>query len=120
VIVFFALIAVALAQYHQNQYQHQEEEHYAPAKYDFYYDVHDEKTGDIKYQKESRDGYKVVGEYSLVDPDGHRRTVTYSSDKDTGFVAHVQREEIKGYQAPVYYKEASKGYSGYQGNNYHY
>jgi Insect cuticle protein len=85
-------------------YQEKQEEHFGPAEYDFAYSVHDEKTGDIKQQKESRHGDAVVGEYSLVEPDGHLRTVKYSSDKHTGFVAEVSRTEVKGYEAPVQQK----------------
>jgi hypothetical protein len=79
--------------------------------------VHDEKTGDIKHQKESRHGDQVQGEYSFIEADGHRRTVKYSSDKHTGFIAHVEREEVKGYQAPVYHQQAHQGNAH---NNYRY
>jgi hypothetical protein len=72
--------------------------------------VHDEKYGDIKHQKESRDGDHVVGEYSLIEPDGHRRTVKYSSDKHTGFIAEVHREKVEGYQAPIYHQQAAYGH----------
>jgi hypothetical protein len=92
---------------------HQEdhhEEHYGPAKYEFSYEVHDVKHGDIKHQKESRDGDHVVGEYSLIEPDGHRRTVKYSSDKHTGFIAEVHREKVEGYQAPIYHQQAAYGH----------
>jgi hypothetical protein len=130
-VLLFAFVAVASAQYHhvQSSHGHQQqsqgvsyghqsgghqedhhEEYYGPAKYDFSYEVHDEKTGDIKHQKESRDGDHVVGEYSFIEADGHRRTVKYSSDKHTGFVADVHREEVPGYQAPVYHQQAAYGH----------
>lgn len=57
-------------------------------KYDYSYGVTDHKTGDSHGQKESRDGHKVVGEYSLKEPGGNVRTVKYHADKD-GFHAHV-------------------------------
>lgn len=80
-----------------------EEEHYAPAKYEFNYAVKDEHTGDIKEQQEKRDGDHVVGYYTLLEPDGHRRIVHYESDKHSGFNAKVEREYV-GIQAPQQYK----------------
>ncbi|GAB0093581.1 cuticle protein 8 [Sergentomyia squamirostris] len=67
-------------------------EYEAPAKYDFSYSVHDEHTGDIKQQHESRDGDVVHGSYSLLDADGHHRVVEYSADHHNGFNAVVRRE----------------------------
>lgn len=93
--------------------KYEQEEEYAPAQYAFEYSVNDEKTGDVKEQKETRNGDKVEGYYSLIDADGHRRIVHYSSSKETGFVAKVDREEIKGYQAPqqqVKYVQAAPAY----------
>lgn len=67
-------------------------EHHAPAHYDFSYSVHDPHTGDVKDQHESRHGDTVKGQYSLIEPDGHRRTVHYTADPHNGFNAVVQRE----------------------------
>lgn len=67
-------------------------ENHAPAQYDFKYSVHDPHTGDVKEQQESRHGDNVQGQYSLVEPDGHRRTVQYSADAHNGFNAVVHRE----------------------------
>lgn len=64
----------------------------APAKYDFAYEVHDEKTGDIKRQQETRDGDVVRGFYSLYDADGSHRVVEYTADAEHGFNAVVRRE----------------------------
>jgi hypothetical protein len=50
--------------------------------------VTDHSTGDSHGQKESRDGDKVVGQYSLKEPGGNIRTVKYHADKD-GFHAQV-------------------------------
>lgn len=36
----------------------------------------------------------------MIDADGYRRIVHYTSSKETGFIANVEREAIKGYQAP--------------------
>ena len=107
IVTFFALVAVTSAglipEYQQqNQYQSyaaapqliKQNVEYAdaPAQYEFAYEVHDEHTGDIKSQKESRHGDEVQGQYSLIDADGYRRTVTYQADDHHGFNAQVHRE----------------------------
>nr|CAD7269029.1 unnamed protein product [Timema shepardi] len=53
----------------------------AHPKYEFGYEVTDHHTGDSHYQKESRDGGKVVGEYALKEPGGNVRTVKYVAEK---------------------------------------
>ncbi|KAI9581424.1 uncharacterized protein LOC119637997 [Glossina fuscipes] len=58
-------------------------------RYAFEYGVNDPHTGDIKHQREERDGDVVKGEYSLVEPDGNVRTVKYYADWETGFHAEV-------------------------------
>ena len=70
----------------QPQHGWQNKQVEAPANYEFNYEVHEASTGDIKRQKEmAKDGH-VVGEYSLVEPDGiHRRIVTYTADDEHGF-----------------------------------
>lgn len=60
--------------------------------YSFSYDVNDEHTGDIKSQHESRRGDTVTGQYSLVQPDGIRRTVDYRADDYRGFRATVNND----------------------------
>lgn len=72
---------------------HQLEEH-SPAQYDFSYSVNDPHTGDIKEQHESRQGDNVQGQYSLVEPDGQRRTVQYTADALNGFNAVVLRDGV--------------------------
>jgi len=68
--------------------------------YSYAYDVHDQLTGDSKSQHESRQGDVVHGSYSLVDPDGTRRTVDYTADPHNGFNAVVTKEPlVKGYAA---------------------
>ncbi|XP_055596542.1 cuticle protein 8-like [Uranotaenia lowii] len=69
-----------------------EVEHHAPANYEFAYSVHDEHTGDIKSQHETRHGDEVHGQYSLLDSDGHHRVVDYHADHHSGFNAVVRRE----------------------------
>ncbi|XP_053673886.1 uncharacterized protein LOC128724147 [Anopheles nili] len=67
-------------------------EHHAPANYEFSYSVHDQHTGDIKSQHETRHGDEVHGQYSLLDSDGHHRIVDYHADHHSGFNAVVRRE----------------------------
>lgn len=66
----------------------------APAHYDFGYAVHDPLTGDSKSQVETRRGDVVQGSYSLVDPDGTKRTVNYAADPHNGFNAVVHKEPL--------------------------
>ncbi|KAJ8718605.1 hypothetical protein PYW08_002842 [Mythimna loreyi] len=73
----------------------------APAHYEFSYDVHDGQSGDVKQQQESRAGDAVQGSYSLVQPDGVRRIVDYTSDKVNGFNANVRYEGTPVYPAPA-------------------
>ncbi|KAE8574000.1 Cuticle Protein CPR RR-2 [Halyomorpha halys] len=74
---------------------HSEEKHpidyYSHPKYSYKYGVEDPHTGDMKSVKEERDGDKVRGEYSLVEPDGTIRTVRYTADKVNGFNAVVHK-----------------------------
>lgn len=74
-----------------NQGGHHYEEHHAHPVYKFEYSVKDTKTHDIKRQYEERDGDKLKGFYSLVQPDHKVRNVHYEADKH-GFRAHVQYE----------------------------
>ncbi|KAK7867086.1 hypothetical protein R5R35_004022 [Gryllus longicercus] len=61
-------------------------------QYSYSYDIQDALTGDSKGQTETRDGDVVQGAYSLVEPDGTRRTVEYTADPVNGFNAVVHRE----------------------------
>ncbi|XP_056631862.1 cuticle protein 7-like [Diorhabda sublineata] len=65
-------------------------DYHAPAKYHFDYAVHDLHTHDIKSQWETRNGDRVKGEYTIVEPDGNRRIVSYTADKHSGFNAIVK------------------------------
>ncbi|KAJ9591080.1 hypothetical protein L9F63_002361, partial [Diploptera punctata] len=76
-------------------------DYYAYPKYSFNYGVNDAHTGDIKSQWEERDGDVVKGEYSLVEPDGTVRTVTYTADAHNGFNAVVHRSGPAVHPAPV-------------------
>lgn len=70
-------------------------EEYDPhPQYKYAYDVQDTVSGDSKSQVEERDGDVVRGEYSLVDPDGYKRTVQYTADPVNGFNAVVNRTPV--------------------------
>ncbi|XP_018791343.1 PREDICTED: larval cuticle protein A2B-like isoform X2 [Bactrocera latifrons] len=70
-------------------------EEYDPhPQYKYSYGVEDKLTGDAKSQVEERDGDVVRGEYSLIDADGYKRTVHYTSDDVNGFNAVVSREPL--------------------------
>ncbi|CAG7829803.1 unnamed protein product [Allacma fusca] len=60
-------------------------------QYSYGYSVADGLTGDSKTASETRDGDVVKGQYSLVEPDGSIRTVTYTADDVNGFNAVVDR-----------------------------
>lgn len=64
----------------------------AVPQYSFAYDVQDPSTGDSKAQFETRNGDIVQGSYSLIEADGTRRIVDYTSDPINGFNAVVNRE----------------------------
>lgn len=49
-------------------------------------------TGDVKHQWEKKDGHKVTGHYSLVEPDGSVRIVDYTADEKSGFNAVVKHK----------------------------
>ncbi|XP_017046587.1 larval cuticle protein A2B [Drosophila ficusphila] len=63
-------------------------------QYTYSYDVQDTLSGDSKGHVEERDGDLVRGEYSLIDADGFKRTVTYTADPVNGFNAVVRREPL--------------------------
>lgn len=63
-------------------------------QYAYAYDVQDSNTGDFKSQYETRIGDSVKGSYSLVDPDGTKRTVDYTADDINGFNAVVKKEPV--------------------------
>ncbi|XP_039965709.1 cuticle protein-like [Bactrocera tryoni] len=83
VAVHSAPVAVA----HSEEYDHH-------PQYKYSYGVEDKLTGDAKSQVEERDGDVVRGEYSLIDADGYKRTVQYTSDDVNGFNAVVSREPL--------------------------
>ncbi|CAG4977225.1 cuticle protein 8-like [Colias croceus] len=80
-------------------------------RYAFNYGVKDPHTGDIKSQQEERDGDVVKGSYSLVEPDGSTRTVSYTADDHNGFNAVVHKtghavHPVPVQVAPIHYASA--------------
>lgn len=68
--------------------------------YQFRYYVRDESTGDIKSQEETKQGGTVNGHYSVGEPTGDLRVVTYTADEG-GFRADVK---VKIKSQKTYYK----------------
>ncbi|XP_055376212.1 adult-specific cuticular protein ACP-22-like [Condylostylus longicornis] len=96
---------IKAGEHHQEHIDHNDyHDYHAHPKYKFDYGVHDAHTGDSKNQWEIRDGDIVKGGYEIHEPDGTKRVVEYSSDKHTGFSAHVKRvghaqhPHVYGYQ----------------------
>lgn len=75
--------------------------------YHYKYEVHDEKTGDIKGQHETVENGQVKGQYSLIDSDGFRRIVDYTADDVNGFQATVRREQTH-YKVPMFESKAEE------------
>ncbi|XP_077296030.1 larval cuticle protein A2B-like [Arctopsyche grandis] len=79
---------------------HTQVDYDANPHYNFAYDVHDPTTGDIKNQQETRTGDVVQGQYSLIEPDGSRRTVHYAADPVNGFNAVVNKNPAAAVVVP--------------------
>ncbi|XP_068237563.1 GATA zinc finger domain-containing protein 14-like isoform X1 [Palaemon carinicauda] len=90
-------------------------------EYTWAYAVDAKSTGDMKSAREERRGDVVVGQYSVVDPDGTLRTVDYSVAPGTGFQATVTKERADDLSSsPVkYHRELQHSQSdGKQTNRY--
>merc|ERR1711963_222512 len=72
------------------------EEEFVPANYNFGYSVSDVVSGDSETRQETREGDLVTGSYSVADPDGRIRTVTYTADSVHGFQAKVTYDGEEG------------------------
>ncbi|XP_055373401.1 cuticle protein 7 [Condylostylus longicornis] len=70
-------------------------------QYSFKYGVNDHHTGDSKHAEETLVNGVVHGSYSLAEPDGTVRKVTYTADKINGFNAVVQKIGHAVHAAPV-------------------
>ncbi|XP_052901446.1 cuticle protein-like isoform X3 [Anopheles moucheti] len=93
-VAYAAAPAVVAAPVAKVAYAAQPEEYDANPHYSFSYGISDALTGDSKSQQESRSGDVVQGSYSVVDPDGTKRTVEYTADPHNGFNAVVHREPL--------------------------
>lgn len=51
----------------------------------------DPVTGNNQQHEESRDGDVVRGKYTVVEPDGTLRTVTYTADAKNGFQVTIKQ-----------------------------
>uniref|UniRef100_A0A8W7NXN1 Uncharacterized protein n=1 Tax=Anopheles atroparvus TaxID=41427 RepID=A0A8W7NXN1_ANOAO len=69
--------------------------------YSFSYGVSDPHTGDSKHAEETLANGVVHGSYSLTEPDGTIRKVTYTADKIHGFNAVVEKSGHAVHAAPV-------------------
>ncbi|XP_075970780.1 uncharacterized protein LOC142973109 [Anticarsia gemmatalis] len=65
------------------------------SSYSYSYGVQDGRTGDVKTVWESRNGDTVKGHYSVVQPDGSKSSVKYSTGPKTDFQEDFQSEEIE-------------------------
>lgn len=92
VAAYAARPAYAPAAYAAPAYAPRVDEYDPHPQYSYAYDIQDAHTGDVKSQHESRDGDVVQGSYSLIEPDGSRRTVDYTADPHNGFNAVVHKE----------------------------
>lgn len=70
-------------------------------KNSFSYGVSDPHTGDNKHAEETLVNGVVHGSYSLTEPDGTIRKVTYTADKVNGFNAVVEKAGVAHHAAPV-------------------
>ncbi|XP_023937421.2 larval/pupal rigid cuticle protein 66 [Bicyclus anynana] len=76
----------------------------------FSYGVADPYTGDFKSQVESRANNNVLGQYSLLESDGTRRTVDYAAGAG-GFNAVVRKDPaLVAAAAPLSYAAAPYPY----------
>jgi hypothetical protein len=69
--------------------------------YSFSYGVNDYHTGDQKHAEETLANGVVHGSYSLTEPDGTIRKVTYTADKIHGFNAVVTKSGHPVVAAPI-------------------
>ncbi|XP_077271090.1 uncharacterized protein LOC143902234 [Temnothorax americanus] len=85
-----------------DKHGHHHVDYVAHPNYEFAYGVEDRHTGDYHGQKEHRDGKKVVGEYTVKEPGGNIRTVTYHTDPHGGFFAHVHNSGGNNHHGGTY------------------
>lgn len=81
-------------------------------EYNYWYDIVDPSTGDAKSLYEIKQGDVVKGSYSVLEPDGTKRTVDYTADSKKGFKAIVRNE-------PVTQNDLNKPHINYDPSNVH-
>lgn len=90
--------------YHTPVYKQSEPEPYDPnPEYSYSYGVNDPHTGDSKHAEETLQNGVVHGSYSLAEPDGTIRKVSYTADKVNGFNAVVEKHGTPKYPTPLKY-----------------
>lgn len=77
-------------------------------EYHYSYGVNDPETGDQKHAEESLHNGVVTGSYSLTEPDGSIRTVTYTADKVNGFNAVVEKSSASLHPSPAVVKYTTR------------
>jgi Predicted membrane protein len=83
-------------------------EPYNAPSYAFKYTVEDGPYGPVFSHGENREGYNTKGEYQVNLPDGRVKTVTYTVEGPSGFLADVKYDGVSVYPdappppAPVY------------------
>lgn len=80
----------------------------SPNDYKYSYNIEDPTTGDSKSQHEVRLGDVVTGAYTVLGPDGTKRTVEYTADAKHGFKAVLREDPVSNplvnpAPAPVHY-----------------
>lgn len=97
--------------YHTPVYKHVEPEPYDPnPEYSYSYGVNDPHTGDSKHAEETLQNGVVHGSYSLAEPDGTIRKVTYTADDVSGFNAVVEKLGTPKHVRPLKYVAAAPVY----------
>src|SRR5262249_48351195 len=79
-------------------------------EYSYSYGVNDPNTGDSKHAQEALKNGVVVGSYSLAEPDGTVRKVSYTADKVNGFNAIVEKHGTPKHVTPLKYVAAAPIY----------
>ena len=78
--------------------------------YSFHYRV-DSQSDDVHFNhNEERRGYRTIGSYKVLLPDGRTQVVEYKvSDKDSGYVAKVSYQGVATEDKPQYGQPRFKG-----------
>ncbi|TKX27757.1 cuticular protein RR-2 [Spodoptera litura] len=85
----------------------------SPNDYKYSYNIDDPTTGDSKSQHEVRQGDVVTGAYTVLGPDGTKRTVEYTADAKHGFKAVLREDPM----TPVHFNYHGANDLQYQSPN---